>query len=193
MNLTGARLLHIFALAAILPLSVEGYRTRSVVTSPRTRTNTIGLLPSTSRSSRLKLYDKKETKVSQPSTSGIAARDALFGKIGATGVLSNLVCFYSLYVLRTTSCGLPPGFLGLEGAVEGISYLIVVGIFFWSALKKLTTGSGLWAGPFGLLGAAEGLSFLTVFGGIIVAALNLLQYGFLPGFLPNDLCFGINN
>jgi hypothetical protein len=142
------------------------------------------------------LFGGKSSKTeasSEPKQGGIAGRDELFGKIGVAGVLSNLVCGYSLYVLRTTSCGLPPGFLGLEGAVEGVSYLVVVGIFFWSILKKLFTGSGLWAGPFGLLGAAEGLSFLTVLGGIVIAALNLVQYGFLPGFLPNEQCFGIND
>lgn len=114
------------------------------------------------------------------------------GLIGGVGVVSNLICDYSLYVLKTTSCGLPPGPFGLEGAAEGISYLAVIGIFAWSAIKKVTTGSGLPAGPAGLLGAAEGLSFLTIFGGIAIAFLNLNDYGFLPGFLPNDKCFGIN-
>ena len=81
----------------------------------------------------------------------------------------------------------------MEGAVEGIAYSVVTVIFGWSLLKKLKTGSGLPAGPAGLLGAAEGLSFLVVLGGLIIAALNLGDYGFLPGFLPNDKCFGIND
>ena len=113
--------------------------------------------------------------------------------IGILGTLSNLVCFYSLYVLKTTSCGLPPGYLGIEGAIEGISYLVVVSIFGWSLLKKIQTGSGLPTDRFGLLGLAEGLSFLTILGGIAIAILNLQEYGFLPGFLPNDKCFGIND
>ena len=114
------------------------------------------------------------------------------GPIGAAGVVSNVICDYSLYVLKTTGCGLPPGPFGLEGAAEGISYLLVVGLFGWSLFTKIKTGSGLPAGPGGLLGAAEGLSFLTILGGIVIAALNLSEYGFLPGFLPNDNCFGIN-
>jgi hypothetical protein len=112
-------------------------------------------------------------------------------KYGTLGSAANVVTLYSLYVLRTTGCGLPPGFLGLEGAAEGISYLIVVGIFGWSAITKVQTGSGLPAGPLGLLGLAEGLSFLTVFGGIGVALLNLVTYNFLPGFLPSPQCYGI--
>lgn len=39
------------------------------------------------------------------------------GPVGALGVASSLVCGYSLYVLKTTSCGLPPGPFGLEGTV----------------------------------------------------------------------------
>ena len=39
----------------------------------------------------------------------------LAGPIGAVGVASSLVCGYSLYVLKTTSCGLPPGPFGIEG------------------------------------------------------------------------------
>ena len=108
-------------------------------------------------------------------------------------MLANAICDYSLYVLKTTGCGLPPGILGLEGAAEGVAYLVVTFVFAWSLKTKVTTGSGLPAGPAGLLGAAEGLSFLTVLGGIVIAGLNLNDYGFLPGFLPNDRCFGINN
>ena len=115
------------------------------------------------------------------------------GTIGAIGVVSNIICAYSLYVLKTTSCGLPPGPFGLLGAAEGISYLAVVGILIWSLVKKVSTGSGLPAGPNGLLGAAEGLSFLTVIAGIAIGYLNYNDYGFLPGFLPNDKCFGINS
>ena len=133
--------------------------------------------------------------------------------IGTAGIVSNMICVYSLYVLKTTGCGLPPGpfgryifiillllfsyypqsLSGLEGAAEGISYLAVVGLFGWSLTKKIKTGSGLPVGKFGLLGGAEGLTFLTVLGGLAIAGLNLQEYGFLPGFLPNDQCFGINN
>jgi hypothetical protein len=119
--------------------------------------------------------------------------DQKVSTVALAGIASNVVCDYSLYVLKTTGCGLPPGLFGLEGALEGVSYLVVVGIFIWSLVTKVSTGSGLPAGKFGLVGLAEGLTFLTILGGIIIAVLNLLQYGFLPGFLPNDQCFGINS
>lgn len=78
--------------------------------------------------------------------------DSLYQTIGIVGVVSNIVCDYSLYVLKTTGSGLPAGPYGLEGGLEGISYLAVVGIFIWSISTKVKTGSGLPAGPLGLLG-----------------------------------------
>jgi len=114
-----------------------------------------------------------------------------FALVGGLGVAANVVCGYSLYVLKTTGCGLPPGPFGLLGAAEGISYLAVVGFVAWSAITKAKTGSGLPAGPAGLLGASEGLSYLTILAGIVIAGLNLSEYGFLPGFLPNGKCFGV--
>jgi len=108
-----------------------------------------------------------------------SGKDSLYQTIGIVGVVSNIVCDYSLYILKTTGSGLPAGPYGLEGGIEGISYLAIVGIFAWSIITKIKTGNGLPAGPLGLLGAAEGLTFLTVLGGIVVAALNYLQYGYV--------------
>ena len=44
----------------------------------------------------------------------------LAGPVGAVGVVSSLICGYSLFVLKTTSCGLPPGPFGLEGKLFGV-------------------------------------------------------------------------
>jgi hypothetical protein len=93
--------------------------------------------------------------------------------------------------LKTTGCGLPAGPFGLEGALEGFSYLGIVGILLWSLSTKIRTGSGLPAGPSGLLGAAEGLTYLTVLGGLVIGGLNIVEYGYLPGFLPDDNCPGV--
>mmetsp|Transcript_32338 Transcript_32338/g.30851 ORF Transcript_32338/g.30851 Transcript_32338/m.30851 type:complete len:164 (+) Transcript_32338:47-538(+) len=102
--------------------------------------------------------------------------------IGVSGLISNVVCDYSLFVLKSTGSGLPAGPYGLEGALEGVSYLVVTGIVGWAVVTKVKTGTGLKGGK-GLLGAAEGLSFLTVLGGIIVAALNFQQYGAITQFI----------
>lgn len=108
----------------------------------------------------------------------------------AGGLVSTPVIGWSLYTLKTTGCGLPPGPGGSIGALEGVSYLVVVGIVAWSLYTKNKTGSGLPNGPFGLLGAVEGLSYLTLLAILVVFGLQYLQQGYIPGPLPADQCFG---
>lgn len=108
----------------------------------------------------------------------------------AGGLVSTPVIAWSLYTLKTTGCGLPPGPGGSIGALEGVSYLVVVGIVFWSFYTKYKTGSGLPNGPFGLLGAVEGLSYLSLVAILVVFGLQYFQLGYIPGPLPGDQCFG---
>lgn len=108
----------------------------------------------------------------------------------AGGLISTPVIAWSLYTLKTTGCGLPPGPGGSIGALEGVSYLAVVGIVVWSAYTKAKTGSGLPNGPSGLLGAVEGLSYLSLLAIIVVFGLQFAEQGSLPGPLPSDQCFG---
>ena len=44
---------------------------------------------------------------------------------------------------RTTGCGLPAGPGGALGALEGVSYLWVVGLLAYSLYTKVKTGKGL--------------------------------------------------
>ncbi|KAG8384019.1 hypothetical protein BUALT_Bualt04G0074600 [Buddleja alternifolia] len=108
----------------------------------------------------------------------------------AGGLVANPVIGWSLYTLKTTGCGLPPGPGGSVGALEGVSYLVVVGIVAWSLYTKTKTGSGLPNGPFGLLGAVEGLSYLSLLAIIVVFGLQYFVQGSIPGPLPSDQCFG---
>ncbi len=108
----------------------------------------------------------------------------------AGGLVSAPVIAWSLYTLKTTGCGLPPGPGGSIGALEGVSYLIVVGIVGWSLYTKYKTGSGLPNGPFGLLGAVEGLSYLSLLAILGVFGLQFFEKGSIPGPLPSDQCFG---
>ena len=89
---------------------------------------------------------------------------------GAGGVFASAVVLYSEFTLKTTGCGLPAGPFGAVGAVEGISYLAVIGIAGASLATKAKTGSGLKAGPGGLLGLAEGLAFTAIVVGLVVLA-----------------------
>ncbi|KAF9678337.1 hypothetical protein SADUNF_Sadunf07G0024500 [Salix dunnii] len=116
---------------------------------------------------------------------GIVEKVAIAG-----GLVSTPVIAWSLYTLKTTGCGLPPGPGGSIGALEGVSYLAVVGIIGWSLYTKAKTGSGLPSGPFGLLGAVEGLSYLSLLAILVVFGLQFLEKGSIPGPLPSDQCFG---
>jgi len=111
----------------------------------------------------------------------------------ALGLVAAPVVLYSEYVLKTTGCGLPAGPGGALGALEGISYLVVVGIAGFSTYKKVKTGTGLPAGPAGLLGAVEGLSFLAVLVGAVVLGLTIKDFGSVPEAVPVDggRCSGI--
>lgn len=125
----------------------------------------------------------KET--SDETSGGLAEKAAIVG-----GLVSTPVIGWSLYTLKTTGCGLPPGPGGSIGALEGVSYLAVVGIVAWSLYTKAKTGSGLPNGPFGLLGAVEGLSYLSLLAILVVFGIQFLEQGSIPGPLPSDQCFG---
>ena len=64
--------------------------------------------------------------------------------LGTAGTVASCDMLYSEFVLSQTGCGLPAGPLGLVGALEGISYLSVVGLGGYSIFQKVTTVSGLW-------------------------------------------------
>ena len=53
------------------------------------------------------------------------------------GAVSNPLVLYSLFVLKTTGSGLPPGPFGLYGAAEGVGFLVVFGIVGWSLATKV--------------------------------------------------------
>mmetsp|Transcript_28463 Transcript_28463/g.81500 ORF Transcript_28463/g.81500 Transcript_28463/m.81500 type:complete len:207 (-) Transcript_28463:86-706(-) len=121
----------------------------------------------------------------------LEARRALEGAdselgLGLAGVAASCLMLWSEYTLKNTGRGLPEGPFGLLGGLEGVSYLVVLGIAAWSTYTKVTTGSGLPAGKFGLLGAAEGLSFLAVAGGLVVLAFQISERGYLD-FSPFPL------
>lgn len=62
---------------------------------------------------------------------------------GAVGLAAEAEVARSLAFLSQNGCGLPSGAGGVQGLVEGLSYLAVVGIIGASAVYKLRTGSGL--------------------------------------------------
>ena len=55
----------------------------------------------------------------------------------ASGAISIPVVLWSEWVLKQTGCGLPPGPGGSLGALDGVSYLALVGIVGYSAFTKV--------------------------------------------------------
>lgn len=63
--------------------------------------------------------------------------------LGVAGTGAALTMLYSEFVLSQTGCGLPAGPFGVVGAVEGTSYLSVVGLGGYSIFQKVTTVSNV--------------------------------------------------
>jgi len=103
-----------------------------------------------------------------------------YGFVGGLGVSGSFCIDYSLYVLKTTGCNIIPnpkyGELTLFGE-QGLSAIIVLGVFAWSLLYYKENGKGLPAGPAGLLGAAEGLSYLTVAALLVFLPWQFIEFG----------------
>mmetsp|Transcript_29461 Transcript_29461/g.62528 ORF Transcript_29461/g.62528 Transcript_29461/m.62528 type:complete len:181 (-) Transcript_29461:132-674(-) len=76
---------------------------------------------------------------------------------------------WSEVVTITTGSGLQGNLLG---ALEGVSYLVLLGLVGKSIALKVRTGTGLPAGPYGLIGAMEGLAYLLVVGFIVSQVLH---------------------
>jgi hypothetical protein len=168
------------ALRPIIPATAASSTTLAVVVGSRSRSRHAATLHRSFRPRRV-ITCKAEPSGGN-STLELAA--------GAAGLASSAVVAWSLYTLKTTGCGLPPGPGGALGAAEGVSYLVVAGLVGWSATTKVRTGSGLPAGPYGLLGAAEGVAYLTIAAIAVVFGLQFLQQGSIPGPLPSEQCFG---
>lgn len=71
---------------------------------------------------------------SPPDTLGRSSQAAAI----AAGLAAQPIMWWSLYALKTTGCGVPAGPLGLFGAAEGISYLVVTGVVATALYKKVT-------------------------------------------------------
>lgn len=106
--------------------------------------------------------------------------------LGVSGLIASITVLYSESVLFNTGCGLPAGPFGIVGAVEGISYLGVVGLIGFSLYAKIKTGKGLPAGPAGILGAAEGVAYLAALAGILVLIAQVTNYGYIPNAVPME-------
>ena len=100
--------------------------------------------------------------------------------LGAVGMAAQPVVWVSLYYVATTGAGLPASPFGLLGAVEGISYLLVLGLVGLTAWRNV-------GGTFpsnDLLGNAEALSFKTLIAALLTLASLVVDQGCIPNAKP---------
>lgn len=109
--------------------------------------------------------------------------DGTFGLADVGGVFASLIVLYSEYTLKTTGCGLPAGPFGLYGAVEGISYLAVVGIVGYSIFEKL---QGQDRSSSSIQPVVQGFAVLAIVVGLAVLAFQIADYGYIPNAVPME-------
>uniref|UniRef100_A0A7S4VIT3 Uncharacterized protein n=1 Tax=Alexandrium monilatum TaxID=311494 RepID=A0A7S4VIT3_9DINO len=175
------------ASAALVLLSrIPGVYRPAFAAAPRARARWAGALGSSGWQPQLPPQGGKPSRstVARRASQADAEGQSLRQAAGAGGVAAALVVAYSEYTLKTTGCGLPGGPLGLEGAAEGISYLIVTSLVLYSLFTLATTGRRLSEGSDGLLGVAEGLAYLVSVAGLVVLYFQLRDYGFVPEAVP---------
>merc|ERR1739848_139269 len=97
------------------------------------------------------------TTAEEPSESRKLLKNAFY----VASAIALPIVAWSEVVTITTGEGLQGLLLG---GLEGISYLVLLGLVGKSIALKVRTGSGLPAGPYGLIGAMEGIAYLEVVG-----------------------------
>jgi hypothetical protein len=88
------------------------------------------------------------------------------------GLISQPIVWVSLYSVGTTGAGLPSGPFGLVGAVEGLSYVFVLGFAVASLVRTPT------------LKLVESLSWLTLGAGFVILCILVAQEGCVPNAKP---------
>ena len=101
--------------------------------------------------------------------------------ISVAGLVAQPVVWVSLFSVATTRAGLPAGPFGLLGAVEGVSYLVVLGYVASSIARRVTGGANQ---PEGIVAFTERLSYVTILAGLFTLASLVAQQGCIPNAKP---------
>lgn len=97
--------------------------------------------------------------------------------ISVVGLIAQPVVWLSLYNVATIGAGLPAGPFGLVGAVEGLSYLVIVGLVGSVLYRNIQSSDS----P---IGTTEKLSCVTLAAGLVVLASLIVQQGCVPNAKP---------
>lgn len=107
------------------------------------------------------------------------------------GTIASIVVLRSEFVLKTTGCGLPAGPFGIVGAIEGISYLVVVAtcasavVDYFSSDDDSDSSSPKKTATIARR-VAVWLSLAAAIVGVAVLAFQLTDYGYVPNAVPME-------
>jgi hypothetical protein len=125
---------------------------------------------------------KMQFKSNKSSSEGENRSRGYASSLSTMGVIAQPIVWASLYCVATTGAGLPSGPFGLIGAVEGISYLVIVALI-GNALYR-----NMWGKDHGdraiYLDIVERSSYVTIVVGLLVLATLVLQQGCVPNAKP---------
>ena len=138
----------------------------------------------TKSSPRPMSYSSLVLKSSQDDSNGEGNAGSSLSVDAILGITASLVVLYSEYTLKTTGCGLPAGPFGVVGAVEGVSYLGVVGICANAASKYFSDQDE--GGDTGARRIATTLGVSAALVGITVLAFQVADYGYIPNAVPME-------
>jgi hypothetical protein len=100
----------------------------------------------------------------------------------SAGLLAQPIVWISLYFVATTGAGLPTGPLGLLGALEGLSYLLMLAFVGKATYRKAVNGHDENQSETSAL--VERLSYLSLISGLIVLVSLVLKQGCVPNAKP---------
>ena len=131
---------------------------------------------------RKEQWRQKQVNQWRKTKSSVALRmnindDPLIRGAVTAGFVAQPVVWISLFCVATTGGGLPAGPFGLLGALEGVSYLIILGFCGTAAYRNVTTKSGK-------VSTVETLSSATLFAGLLVLFSLVLDQGCVPNAKP---------
>ena len=104
-------------------------------------------------------------------------QDELISVGDRIGLVAQPIVWISLYFVATTGAGLPSGPFGLLGGLEGIAYLVIVGLL-GSLLRKQVSGES------DNISLSEKLSLFTVIGALLTLLSLVIQQGCVPNAKP---------
>ena len=101
----------------------------------------------------------------------------------SVGMIAQPIVWVSLYFVASTGAGLPSGPFGLIGALEGISYLVIVAVVSKDIYRNIVGKrvENQQARPFD---SVVWLSYVSVFAGLVVLANLVLKQGCVPNAKP---------